>query len=503
MKRNHFWKNALILSWGVLLFTAGNLLAVSAEQYIPTYYPMVSSTNGYPAVSPTVTPAAYGYAPVPPPTASPQMVVSDMVPPPVAVERPVVYSECEGTLDGLVLPRLNTSSAMQTGSFLLGPGSFFVDGYLDQGLTFSNADSDYYNPVAPNDKEGYELNQLYLAMGRRVSQNGGWALGGRVDFMYGTDYYYVSSLGLENHPDNGNHWNGLGEPAEYRAGRSQYGLAMPQAYLELYSPIFQGVDVKIGHFYSVMGFESPMAPMNFFYSRSYASIYGMPQTMTGVMTTSRLNDRWNLILGAVNEWNAWNSENDAFSFVGGLTFNSLNNRFSLAATIMTGDQSAPAFQPETIGESANLTLLNLYARASLTQRWTYVVEFTAGWDDRDYLCLETFENKHGRSWYGVTNNLFFQVNSCLTLGTRFEWFRDCDNTIIDGGYGVSWNQDGADYFALSFGANWQPLSWLTIRPELRWDFSNFEDSADPSWQTYDDNRSDSILTFATDAIIRF
>ncbi|MDO4583020.1 MAG: outer membrane beta-barrel protein [Planctomycetia bacterium] len=503
MKRNLFWKNALVLGWSVLLFTTGDLWGVSAEQYIPTYYPTVSSANGYPVASPTVTPAAYGYAPATPPTALPQRMVPEVAPPVVAVDRPVVYSECEGTLDGLVLPRLNTSPAMQAGSFLLGPGSFFIDGYLDQGLTFSNAHSDYYNPVAPNDKEGYELNQLYLAMGRRVDQTGGWAIGGRVDFMYGTDYYYVSSLGLENHPDNGNHWNGMSDSRDYRIGRNQYGLAMPQAYVEIYSPILRGIDIKVGHFYSVMGFESPMAPMNFFYSRSYASIYGMPQTMTGVMTTSRLNDRWNVILGAVNEWNAWNSLEDNFSFVGGLTFNSLNNRFSLAATVMTGDQIAPAFQPVTFAEAANTTLLNLYARASLTRRLTYVVEFTAGWDDRDYFCMETLDNKHGRSWYGVTNNLFFQVNSCLTLGTRFEWFRDCDNTIIDGGYGVASNQEGADYFALTFGANWQPLSWLTIRPELRWDFSNFEISGAPQWKTYDNMTSDSILTFAADAIIRF
>ncbi|MDO4574220.1 MAG: outer membrane beta-barrel protein [Planctomycetia bacterium] len=490
MKTYISWKRTLTTGCGILVLFAGNVLGQQPVQGPVQTFPST-------AYSPVQTPPSTAYSPsVAYPVAQetpclcPETVSSSLTPP-----------ELAGTEKSLFFKNLNASPAALTGSSFLGQGAFFIDGYIDQGLTFSDIDGDNFSPVGPNDKKGYEMNQLYLALGRNVCQNGGWSVGGRVDFMYGTDYYYTSAIGLETTSANEAKWNGMDDDISYRAGRNQYGFSMPQFYAEIYSPWLRGIDFKVGHFYSIMGFESPMAPMNFYYSRSYASIWGLPQTMTGGLATFRLSDRFSAVFGAVNEWDAFDSVNDHFSFVAGLQVRSLDNRFELKATVMTGDQSAPCFQPQTISEEvANTTLLNVNARFNITQRLTYAIDFTGGWDDRDYLCIDTWNTNHGRNWYGITNYLFYQCCDPLTLGFRFEWFRDCSSTIIDGGYAYSLTGDQADYYAISFGANWQPLSWLTIRPELRWDWSTFDYEG---IQTYDDFSKDSQLTFAADMILRF
>ena len=48
--------------------------------------------------------------------------------------------------------------------------------------------------------------------------------------------------------------------------------------------------MKLGHFYSILGYESVTAPDNFFYSHSYLFQYGEPFTFTGLLGTTKLGD---------------------------------------------------------------------------------------------------------------------------------------------------------------------------------------------------------------------
>lgn len=404
------------------------------------------------------------------------------------------------SMDGLILHRFNNSAIATAGSGFLGAGSFFVEGYIDQGLTYGSSE-DYQTPAAMNDQVGYQMNQLYLSFGRKVVKGNQFSIGGQIDVMFGTDYYYMSSAGLENRPDNTNHWNKMDGDYNYRAGRSEYGVALPQAYAEIYAPIMNGVDVKVGHFYSVMGYESMQNNQNFFYSRSYSRMYGMPTSMTGAIGEFGLGCGWNMILGAVNEWNAFDTLDDSFSGVFGFNYKSRNGFFTFAATTMIGEQHAPCYQFETYSEDAEMCyVFNTYAKFQFTERFSYVCEFTAGYDDREYFCMETFDNNRGRAWFGLSNYAFFKVVDQLTLGVRFEWFHDADNTVIDSGYGWASIDDAANYYAITFGANWTPVSWISVRPEIRYDFSDFECG---DMQTYDNWSSDYQLTVGADVIVRF
>jgi len=392
-----------------------------------------------------------------------------------------------------------------THSGILGPGCLFVEGWVDQGFNVnSNKNTSSNLPMVTNDREGYQLNQVYLSFGRRVIKADQWALGGQIDVMYGTDYYYMTSTGLETTIDNKPHINGQEEDqAEYRANYAMYGMALPQFFAEIYAPILNGVDVKVGHFNSVMGFESNQATQNFFYSRSYQSVYGMPTSMTGVITDWKLTESWSLIAGAVNEWNAFNTGDDQFSFVGGATYENMAGNFALSAIVMTGQQKAACFQPYGYPEDANsTTLFNLIAKYKFTDRLAYVAEFTYG--NNDAVVNEGEENEFkGRNWYGFSNYLFYCMNDHLTLGARFEWFHDKENTVLNGGNRVTLSNTPANYFCWSFGANWDPLTWLTVRPELRWDYSDLEIEGAKNGFAYDNGNSKYQFTVGCDAIVKF
>ncbi|MBE6425990.1 MAG: hypothetical protein E7029_08415 [Planctomycetaceae bacterium] len=410
-------------------------------------------------------------------------------------------SGCMEEPDGLVFHRFNHSPMARAGSAFLGPGAFFIDGHISQGITYGNADGKNLAPLGMNDREGYQMNQLYLSLGRKVERADQFAFGGQIDIMYGTDYYYMSASGLETRSDNSNRWNSDEMDPFYRSGHAKYGFALPQFFGEIYAPILNGLSVKVGHFDSVMGFESLRSDQNFFYSHSYSRLYGMPTSMTGAIATAGLVNGWSLVFGAVNEWNSFDAVNDNFSAVLGLNFENCDRTFNFAAAVMYGQQTAPCYHFATLSEDeTDVLIFNTHAKFQLTQRLSYACEFTFGYDERDYLCLEIFGSKHGRAWYGLTNYLFFDVCENLTLGARFEWFNDADNTVIDGGYGFAVQDDAANYFALTLGANWTPLHWLTIRPEVRYDFSDFEVG---ELKSYDSWTSDDMVTFGADILVRF
>ncbi|MBE0437559.1 MAG: outer membrane beta-barrel protein, partial [Methylomicrobium sp.] len=78
----------------------------------------------------------------------------------------------------------------------------------------------------------------------------------------------------------------------------------------------------------------------------------------------------------------------------------------------------------------------------------------------------------------------------LATGLRFEWFRDQDGTQ------VSPDGNKNHYFAITAGLNYSPLSWLMIRPEVRYDWVTGANEFDAG------AASDQVLISA-DAIIRF
>ena len=325
-------------------------------------------------------------------------------------------------------------------------GGIVLDGWISQGLTI-NTDSpaDRSNfPVTFNDRSNdYQMNQLYLSLARSVGgEDWRWDVGGCVDLLYGTDQIFTTARGLETRGDLSPKWNS-----------QRYGLAMPQAYMEVYAPWGNGLTMKLGHFYTILGYETVPAVENFFYSKSYAKQYGEPFTHTGFLGSTRLGTL-NFHAGMTRGWNNWEDNNNDFDFLGGIDWTSPDERTAIAFAIDIGrEQDEPPLK-------TNLrTVYSLVVQHWLTQRLEYAIQYdhafeegaAAGGGDAD--------------WFGINQNVYYTINPAWRGGVRFEWFCDEDAVRVD-------THAGADYFELTLGLNWTPREWVTVRPELRWDWAD-------------------------------
>jgi hypothetical protein len=196
--------------------------------------------------------------------------------------------ETKGMIAALTKYDVNESKFLKNNGITVGGSS-------NAGITYNaNDPSNGFNgPVTFGDRSSeFQMNQLNLFVQRAVATEGDkWSFGGRFDFMYGTDAVFTQAYGVPAFDINSgeaksrSNWdlnlNGT-------AGNRFYGMALPQAYGEAYVPIGNGLNVKAGHFYTPIGYETVPTADNFFYSHAYTMQYGEPFTHTGFMQGNRI-----------------------------------------------------------------------------------------------------------------------------------------------------------------------------------------------------------------------
>ncbi len=393
---------------------------------------------------------------------------------------------------------------------------FFIDAWIDVGSTMNFAwpDGKENFPLQYNDRNGdVVMNQLYLTFGRQIDKRRNrFDFGGRIDLLYGTDYFATSSLNLETRDSRYSppstltynpyeatlHWNSNDGPR--RGGTaSLYGLSMPQAYAELFVPIGYGTTLRAGHFYSGMSLESAMAPDNFFYSRSYSFTHGSPTTLTGFTATTQWGPRLSTIVGVTQGWNVWDSPTDRVNWLGGFQWESFDKETALSFIVHTGKESERAGDVRT---GYSLTLKQL-----LTKRLHYSLEHTFGYEDN---AKQNLNHRGPARWVSLAQYLQWEMSETLSFGIRGEWFRD-------DGYSRIVNQSertllqtlsGKNLFEVTFGLNWKPTRYLTIRPELRYDWADTRIQPTRFGSSVGDpagifNGKKEMFSFAIDGIYRF
>ena len=343
-------------------------------------------------------------------------------------------------------------------------------GWLDQGFTLNTLSprNRTNGPVTFNDRSNeYQLNQLYMRLVRDVDSEGcAWDVGGRVDLLYGTDSIYVTARGLEVRGDLSPKWNA-----------QRYGLAMPQCYMEVHAPWGNGLNMKLGHFYSILGYESVEAPKNFFYSHSYLFQYE-PFTETGFLGETRLGD-FTIQAGMTRGFNNWEDNNNDMGFLGGINWASRNRRTKIALCVDAAREQA---DPSTNVSS----VYSLVFQQKLGRSWECVLQHDYGSEPGAGIDRSTAK------WYGLDTYMFYTINDRWKAGMRFEWFRD------EGGARVPGANRTADYFGLSSGVNWTPSDRLIVRSELRWDWTGTA-----GYNPFGDGTRSNQVLLSCDAIVRF
>ena len=390
-----------------------------------------------------------------------------------------------------------------------GPGQWRFKSWVDQGITYgSNRNDDTFAPQAYNDMYNtYQMNQVYLALERKVAEDGMcYSVGGRVDVLFGTDYYYTQAYGLEannvgymttiNGPEGRiNRWNGDGN-RHLAQNVSEYGVSLPQAYVEVYMPVMNGVKIKGGHYYSGMSMETPMAVENFFYSHSYTSYYGTPTTFTGAEVTFGGSTGFSAFGGFDLGWNRVSTKDGSVSGYGGFRWKDACNTTATQFMIHSGRETW-TYRPNRFSNIENadftVTVLSWLTEWRLNSWLATSLEFVYGWDDKGDFPRT---NVGSSTWAGVTNSWYVRCTDTITTGLRFEWFQDnpqCGRIV----YSKIFNDTTYNVYDITLGVNWKPTYWCTVRPEVRWDWSDLNGPI----KFFGDKNSQ--FTFGMDVVLTF
>jgi len=362
---------------------------------------------------------------------------------------------------GLIAAVSGRDAADWTG---LGPYGLTLGGWASGGINYNTANPDDRSngPVSMTDRNSeFNLYQLNLFIEKAVVKDSSWDVGGRFDFMFGTDTRYTQASG---------HWDmGLISQRDLRF----YDIALPQAYVEVFAPIGNGLSGKFGHFYGIIGYESVPSPLNFFSSHTY-SFKSSPFTATGALFSYPLNGQWSLNLGAVTGADNFDRDFGAWSQMSGLTWANADSGTSVSFSVLQGD----------VYESRPSELV--YYTATVQQnvgKWRYVLQHDRGGQRHAGAQGETAE------WYSIVQYLTYQAADTWGLGVRGEWFRDDD--------GVRYSAGAASYYAVTLGLNWQTTDWLMIRPEVRYDWSKAQ------LAPFNGGRGTDQVLLGVDAVVQF
>ncbi|WP_432744604.1 porin [Methylobacter sp. G7] len=346
-----------------------------------------------------------------------------------------------------------------------------VGGWVSSGVS-GNIDSpeDRFNgPVTFGDRANeFHMQQLNGYIERAVDTEAKkWDLGFRADILYGTDARFTTQANFDNK---------LILDSDSRF----YKLAFPQVYATVFAPIGNGITTKIGHFYTIIGNEVVTAPDNFFFSHAYTMQYGEPFTHTGIISSYPVNDNISLTGGVVSGWDSFFQE--PANFLGGATFTTDNKNTSLAFSMITGDVQKL--------DKHNRTMYSVVLSHDITDTLHYKLQHDLGIEEKS-------TSADSAKWYGINQYLTYDINDKLGAGLRLEWFRDEDGARV-GAIGNGNMMPGGQnhYLAATAGLNYSPISWLTLRPEVRYDHST-ENNA------YNAGLSNDQLLISADATVRF
>ena len=319
----------------------------------------------------------------------------------------------------------------------------------------------------------FGLNQAYLFAGKVADGSKGLDWGFRTDVMFGLDGNEGQAFGNVNagHYDYFNGWN-----------HGAFEWALPQLYGEV---AYQNLSVKLGHFYTPIGYEVIPSNGNFFLSRQLTFYNSEPFTHTGALGTYKVNDKLTVqggwTLGMDSGFYQYNQGN---SFLGGATY-TIDDKTSLIYGVIAGNLGWRGD-----GSINSFILSRKWAEKFSTVHQFDVLATNAPVDFNVNPTPTTFAPGPpgagvARNSTGLINYAFYDVAPKVKAGVRYEWYK----------------ADGTSYQTLTGGVNLKPTANLTIRPEVRYMYApgNTHTYVGPSYSGQHFNQTvfgiDAILTF--------
>jgi hypothetical protein len=278
----------------------------------------------------------------------------------------------------------------------------------------------------------FNLHQQWMYIEKIADGSDGIGWGGRIDAIYGQDGPNTQAFG--------NDFGRYDYSDSFNYG-AQYGWAIPQAYGQV---AYDKLSVKVGHFFTLQGYEVVAATGNFFYSHALSMNYIEPFTHTGALATYTVSDQVELYGGWVAGWDSgFDRFNGATAWHGGFKVSPAEN-MSFIYTSTAGNLG-------WIGDGYSQSMI---VTTNVTDELTSVIgsDYVRTNQGVYPLGAPTGDTFHAVSAY---NYLIYQITDRAGVGMRNEWTK----------------VDGISYNSFTAGLNFKPHANVVIRPEYRYNYS--------------------------------
>jgi len=160
-----------------------------------------------------------------------------------------------------------------------------LSGYVDTSMNWNIGDGNArvanyaFNNTGKQD--GFNLNAVDIKISKALDESE-WAAGYMVDLFLGPDGTALGTGG-----------------AIFTSGQSPALNSIKQAYVNLRTPVGNGLDWKLGVFDNIIGYESTESPNNPNFSRSYGYTLE-PTTLTGLLASYKFSELISASVGIAN-----------------------------------------------------------------------------------------------------------------------------------------------------------------------------------------------------------
>jgi hypothetical protein len=327
-----------------------------------------------------------------------------------------------------------------------------VDTSAQWNFGTGNANNPPYKFGGAQKADGFNLNVIQLRLDKPLDESQ-WAAGYRVDLWFGPD---ANTLGTT-----------LGSNSRFSSA-NQSDFAVRQAYVALRVPVGNGLDLKIGAFDSIIGYESVESGSNPNYTRSYGHSIE-PQTMTGVLASYRFCDVVSASVGVANtvgpqindrasqpEQRPWHAKAESYKTYMG----------SIALT-------APDSMGFLAGSSLYAGIVNGFSSSYEGNQTSWYVGTTLATPVKglrlgaafDYLDVHNPNHDRGGETWAVAGYASYQATEKLSFHGRLEYARDRGNQDFFQGP----SQEGEKILDMTLTAQYDLWKNVLSRVELRWD----------------------------------
>jgi hypothetical protein len=331
---------------------------------------------------------------------------------------------------------------------------------------------------------------FFLEKATKTDECNDWDFGGRVDWIYGTNARFDQAAGLED---------------QWITDHSFYQMALPQFYAEI---AYKKLSIKVGHFFTTLGYFVVPTTGNFFNTLPYTFQYGEPFTHTGIMGTYKATDALTMHACVIRGWDSFRDVGQGSpdaGFLGGVTY-TWEDKSSLAFSLVASRELAAGAGGDGFAPRYAQSLV--YSRP-IGEKLTYVAQTDYGNQD------QALVGGQSAQWYGLNQYVFYAQSDKLTWGANFEWFRDEDGARVGGflpnlstvptatrGLDVARSGFAGNFAQLTLGPKCTVNKNMYVRPNLRFDW--YDGSANGAGLLpYGDGLKDTQTILSTDLVITY